>query len=84
MLVRSVEIDRLAKLALYRINWMLKLGMSRLDVVEVCNRYLRLSIVMRPGQYVDITDKELEMIMPYPMEFDHLIPHCIKDEDGKW
>lgn len=82
-IVRTVEIVRLAKLAQYRIDWGLKLGMARLDVVEVCNRYLRLAIVMRPGQYVQITDKELEMIMPYPMEFDHLIPNVCKD-DSKW
>ena len=82
-IVRTVEIDRLAKLAQYRIDWMLNLGMSRLDVVEVCNRYLRLAIVMRPGQCVQITDKELEMMMPYPMEFDHLIPGVCKD-DSKW
>ncbi len=83
-ILRSIEIDRLAKLAQARIDWGLKLGMARLDEVEVCNRYLRLAIVMRPGQYVEITDEELAKMVPYPMEFDHLIPHVCKDMEGKW
>ena len=81
--MRTVEIDRLAKLALYRLEWIRQMGMARLDTVEVCNRYLRLSIVLRPGQNVQVTDDELKELIPYPMEFDHLIPRSFQDLD-KW
>lgn len=81
--IRTVEIDRLAKLAVYRLDWIKRMGMARMETVAVCNRYLRLAIVLRPGQHVDITDMELLELLPYPMEFDHLIPKSAID-DSKW
>lgn len=80
----EIEIDRLAKMALYRLSEFRKLGMARLDSVEVCNKFLRLRIFMRPGQCAIATDEELKHLLPYPMEFSEMLPEAIEENDRYW
>lgn len=65
-----VEIDRIFKYAMYRLDQFQLLGMARLDEVEVCNKFLRLALMVRPGTSVKVTDTELKAIIPYPKEFE--------------
>jgi hypothetical protein len=54
---------------MYRLDQFKLLGMTRLDEVAVCNKFLRLALIVRPGTSVKITDEELRAIVPYPKEF---------------
>ena len=65
-----VEIDRIFKFAEYRLSEFKLLGMARLEEVEVCNKFRRLALVVRPGTSVKVTDEELRAIIPYPQEFE--------------
>lgn len=72
-----VEIDRIFQFATYRLEQFQLLGMTRLDEVEVCNKFRRLALIVRPGTSVKVTDEELRAIIPYPQEF--VFPSLLTD-----